>query len=125
MSRVSVTTQLIPYAGLLPVMTAPTVANDVVDGGRTALHVINGGGASITVTVVTPGVVDGDLPITDRVVTVPVGTTPTIIPLSSPNYRQTAASVDVTVPVNADVGRCYVNYSAVASVTRAVTGAAN
>lgn len=124
MTRVSVTTQSIPYAGLQPVMTAPTASNDVVDVGRVALHVINGGGASITVTIITPGVLDTDLAVADRVVTVPVGTTPTIIPLNSPNYRQTAASVDVTVPVGADVGRAYVNYSAVASVTRAVTGAA-
>lgn len=121
MPRVSVTTQLIPFAGLLPTMTAPTASNDVVDVGRVALHVINGGGSPITVTVVTPGVVDGDLAITDRVVTVPVGTTPTIIPLNSPNYRQTAASADAVT----DAGRAYVNYSAVTSVTRAVTGASS
>jgi len=124
MTRVSVTTQLIPFAGLLPTMSAPTAGNDVVDVGRVALHVVNGGGAPITVTIVTPGVVDGDLPITDRAVTVPVGTVPTIIPLSSPNYRQTAASVDVTTPVGADIGRAYVNYSLITSVTRAVVGAA-
>lgn len=116
--RVPVTTQPITFAGLVPAHTAPTVDGDVVDVGRCHLSVINGGGAPITVTVQTPGVVDGDLPITDRVVTVPVGTTPKLIPLSSPNYRQTTASA--VLP--ADVGRAYVDYSAIASVTRAVVG---
>jgi hypothetical protein len=118
--RVPVTTQQVPYSGLVPAHTAPTVDGDVVDVGRCHLSVINGGGAPITVTVQTPGVVDGDLPITDRVVTVPVGTTPKIIPLNSVNYKQTPASA--VLP--ADAGRAYVDYSTIASVTRAVVGSA-
>jgi hypothetical protein len=114
--RVSVTSQLLPNSGLVPALTAPTVDGDVVDVGRAVLWVLNGAGASITVTIVTPGTVDGDLAIADRVVTVPVGTTPTLIPLGSTNYRQTAASASLP----ADVNRAYVNYSAIASVTRAV-----
>jgi hypothetical protein len=116
--RISVVTQAVPYAGLVPVHTAPTIDGDVVDVGRCHLSVINGSAASITVTIQTPGVVDGDLPITDRIVTVPVGTTPKYIPLNSANYRQTTASA--VLP--ADVGRAYVDYSAIASVTRAVVG---
>ena len=42
----------------------------------------------------------------------------TMIPLTSPRYRQTADSVDSGQ--TGDVGRAYVNYSAVACVTRAV-----
>lgn len=117
MARVNVATQSATLAGLLPNHTAPTVDNDVVDvGGRVFLSVINGGGAPINVTVNTPEVVDGDLAIADRVVAVPVGTTPKLIPLSSNHYKQTAASAAQA----ADIGRAYVDYSAVASVTRAV-----
>jgi hypothetical protein len=94
-----------------------SVDGDVVDVGRTFLSVINGGGATITVTVQTPGVVDGDLAITDRVVSVPVGTTPKLIPLNSSNYRQPATAGS---PAGADAGKAYVDYSAIASVTRAV-----
>lgn len=111
-ARVSVTTQAMALAGLAPSHTAPTVDGDVVDVGRCFLSVINGGGASIQVTVQTPEVVDGDLTISDRVVTVPVGTTPKLIPLTSVHYKQPVGS--------ADAGRAYVDYSSVSSVTRAV-----
>jgi hypothetical protein len=111
--RVSVVTQPVPLAGLALVHTAPTVDGDIVDVGRgTFLSVINGGGAPITVTVQTPGVVDGDLAVADRVVTVPIGTTPKQIPLTSSNYKQPVG--------DANTGRALVDYSAVASVTRAV-----
>lgn len=111
--RVSVASQPVPLAGLALNHTAPTVDGDVVDVGRgTFLSVINGGGASITVTVQTPGVVDGDLAIADRQVTVPVGTTPKLIPLTSNNYKQPVG--------DANAGCALVDYSAVASVTRAV-----
>jgi len=111
--RVSTTTQLATGAGLLPAHTAPTVDGDVVDvGNGYFLSVINGSGGSINVTVQTPGVIDGDLAIADRVVAVAVGTTPKLIPLNSTQYKQLSGS--------ADVGRAYVDYSAVASVTRAV-----
>ena len=112
MARVSQTTQVATYPGLLPNHTAPTVDGDIVDvDSKTFLSVINGGGAPINVTVVTPEVVDGDLAIADRVVAVPVGTTPKLIPLSSNHYKQQSG---------ADAGRAYVDYSAIASVTRAV-----
>jgi hypothetical protein len=117
MARVPVTTQALPNSGLAPAHTAPTVDGDVVDVGRCFLSVINGGGASINVTVLTPGVVDGDLAVADRVVAVPVGTTPKLIPLTSPNYRQPSSA-------GADAGRAYVDYSAIASVTRAVVSLA-
>lgn len=111
--RVSQTTQLATGAGLLASHTAPTVDGDVVDvSNGVFLSVINGGGGSINVTVQTPGTVDGDLAVADRVVAVPVGTTPKLIPLNSQAYKQPTGS--------ADVGRAYVDYSAVASVTRAV-----
>jgi hypothetical protein len=103
-----------PLSGLLPSHTAVTADGDIVDVGKNFLSVINGGAGPITVTIQTPGVVDGDLAIADREVTVPVGTTPKLIPLTSPNYRQPADSVNA--------GRALVDYSAITSVTRAVVG---
>jgi hypothetical protein len=118
MTRVNVTTQAVPLAGLAPVLTAPTASNDVVDIGNCALLVSNASGASINVTIVVPGLVDGDLVVGPRVVAVAAAAVNKMIPLTSPRYRQTEASVDSGQA--ADVGRAYVNYSAVASVTRAV-----
>lgn len=112
-ARLTPATQPMTLGGLLPTYSAVSADGDVAEVGRTFLSVINGGGAPITVTVQTPGVVDGDLAIADRVVTVPVGTTPKLIPLTSTNYRQPVAAV-------ADAGKAYVDYSATTSVTRAV-----
>lgn len=113
MARQSVTTQPVPAVGLTLAHTAPNVDGDIVDVSRGAfLSVINGGAGPITVTVQTPGLVDGDLAVADRVVTVPVGTTPKLIPLTSVHYRQPVG--------DANAGRALVDYSAVTSVTRAV-----
>lgn len=114
--RATPASQTLAYPGLVPVHSAVTADGDVAEVGRTFLSVINGGGAPITVTIQTPGVVDGDLAIADRVIAVPVGTTPKLIPLNSAQYRRTVA--DAVLP--ADVGKAYVDYSATASVTRAV-----
>lgn len=119
MARVSVATQPVTLAGVAVVLTAPTAANDVVDIGRNALRVNNASGASITVTIVVPELVDGDLAVGPRVVTVAAGAAKDIS-LASPHYRQTADSVDSGQ--TADINRAYVNYSAIASVTRAVVG---
>lgn len=117
MTRVNVTTQVVPLAGLAPTLTAPTASNDVVDVGRCALMVDNASGASINVTIVMPELVDGDITIGPRVVAVAAGANK-LIPLTSTRYKQTADTVDSGQ--TGDVGRAYVNYSAVSSVTRAV-----
>jgi hypothetical protein len=115
-ARLTPAAQSLVYPGLAATHSAVSADGDVVDVGRTFLSVINGGGAPINVTIQTPETVDGDLAIAERVVAVPVGTTPKLIPLNSPHYRQTAA----TAVLPADVGKAYVDYSATASVTRAV-----
>jgi hypothetical protein len=113
MARISVVTQAAPFAGLAPNHTAPNVDGDIVDvAAGTFLSVINGGAAPINVTVVTPEVVDGDLAIADRIVAVPVSTTPKLIPLTSVHYRQPVGDLHA--------GRALVDYSAITSVTRAV-----
>jgi hypothetical protein len=116
MARATPAAQALTYPGLAPAHTAATVDGDIVPVGRVFLSVINGGGSPINVTVQTPEVVDGDLAIADRVVAVPVGTTPKLIPLNSPHYAQTITSALVA----ADVGKAYVDYSAITSVTRAL-----
>lgn len=110
MARSAVTPQTVTSSGLVP---ATEPAN--VDGhsftpkpGR-ALRVTNGSAASVNVTVVTPGVADGDLPIPDRVVAVAAGTTRYFAGLG-PVFRQADGTV-------------HINYSAVASVTVALLDA--
>lgn len=114
MARVDVTTQAMPLAGLVPVLTAPTVDGDVVDVGRCFLYVA-AGATAVTVTIETPETVDGDLAITDRVVNVASNAT-AMIPLTSTHYRQ----LTTTATQTADVGRAYVDYSNETTVTRAV-----
>lgn len=114
MARVSQTSQPIVKTGLVPVMTAPTSGSgngDIIDTGRVMLMVINGGGSSITVTVITPIQVDS-LDVVDLAVTVAAGATKLIGPFSAATFGQPVGS--------ADAGRAYVEYSDVTSVTRAV-----
>lgn len=113
MARLSPATQVATSAGLAPAHTAPNVDGDIVDVDRGVfLSVINGAAAPINVTVQTPGLVDGDLAVADRVVAVPVSTTPKLIPLTSNAYRQPVG--------DANAGNALVDYSAVTSITRAV-----
>lgn len=59
-------------SGLNPTAHAASAGGDTVPADVT-LRVINGGAGSTTLTLVTPGVVDGDLPVGDRAVVVPAG----------------------------------------------------
>jgi hypothetical protein len=77
-----------------------------VTGSDVRLYVKNGSGSSVTVTLATPGTVDGDLAIADRTVTVAAGAT-TAIPMTD-LYR------------NPSTGVASITYSAVTTVTVAV-----
>lgn len=111
MPRSTPATQVIPDEGLAANMTQPDALGDIVDcGGNEVLTVENGSGGSITVTLVTPSAPYG-LALADRAVTVAAGTTKDI-PLRR-YYRQPADAGE-------GPGKCLVNYSAVADVTRAV-----
>jgi hypothetical protein len=111
-ARLTPATQTVPLAGLAVALTGPSVDGDVVDVGPGIFLVVNNGsGGSINVTVQTPGTVDGDLAVPERIVAVAAGVR-TLIPLTSKQYKR-AAGV-------ADAGKAYVDYSAVASVTRGV-----
>lgn len=113
MARASQTTQQIVRTGLTPALTAPTADGDIVDCGNVALMVTNGSGSSINVTVQATASLDG-LDVADLVVAVAAGATRLIGPLPVRTFGQPSGS--------ADAGRAYVDYSAVASVTRAVVG---
>lgn len=109
MPRTVITPQAVGSAGVVPATEAANVlGNSVVPAAAgTALRVTNGSGGSINVTVQTPGVVDNDLALPDRVVAVAAGATKYIAGLANPVYRQSDGTV-------------LVDYSAVTTVTVAV-----
>jgi hypothetical protein len=111
MARSTPATQDITADGLAAVMTAPNADGDIVDCGTGMfMTVANGSGASVTVTLQTPGTVHG-LDIADRAITVAAGAAKDI-PL--PRYLRQPA--DATT----GAGKALVDFSAVADVTRAV-----
>lgn len=112
MARTSVPTQQITRAGVAPALTGPPADGDIVDTGAVALWVDNGGAAPVTVTVPSPITYDG-LDLEPLVVSVPAGGFRMIGPLPARTFAQPADA-----PVGAN--RALVDYSAVASVTRAV-----
>ncbi|MGW3674635.1 hypothetical protein [Streptomyces sp. NPDC005166] len=95
--------QPVTTAGLAPTYTSASAGGDQAPvGGGYFLEVRNGGGASITVTVVTPGTYKG-FAIADAALVIPAAGSG-VIPLDSV-YR------------NPSTGRADITYSAVTSVT--------
>lgn len=108
MPRTAITPQVVTTTGLSVTYAAANVDGNSITSPATRrdLTVKNGSAASINVTIPTPGQVDG-LDIADRVITVPAGAEMRIR-TDSLAYRQTDGSM-------------HINYSAVTSVTVAVT----
>lgn len=99
--------QAVPHAGLSPTYAAATAGGDAaITGTGLVLHVKNGDTVAHTVTLVTPGTVDG-LAVTDRAVTVAGSGGDQYIPLLD-LYR------------NPSTGLASITYDAVTSVTVAV-----
>lgn len=98
--------QRVALSGLAPTYASATSGGDTAPvGGGLRLHVFNGSGAAVTVTVVTPGTIDG-LSIGDAALVVP-------------------ASGHGVIPLNAvyrdpTTGRANITYSAVTTVSVAV-----
>jgi len=111
MARIAVTTQAVGRAGAATTYTGPNVDGDIVDIGRVALHVKNGSGSPITVTVQTPVQIEG-LDLAELTVSVPAAGERFIGPLPASVFAQPVG--------NANAGKALVDYSAVTSVTRAV-----
>lgn len=104
MPRTLITPQKVVSTGLAVVTEAANVlGNSVQQSPDRWLQVTNGSGGSINVTVQTPGIVDGDLAVPDRVVAVPAAATRHIA-VGNAAYRQPDGTVNI-------------DYSAVASVT--------
>lgn len=82
------TTQQMTSAGAAITLASAAAGGDTADvsNGRTFLWCKNGGGSSITVTLTTPGTIDGDLAVADRAVTVANGAEKLIGPLSPVVY---------------------------------------
>lgn len=111
MARTILVAQPATDAGLTPAYTAADAANGMTYRlvPHRALHVKNGGGSSITVTIITPLTVNG-LAVADRTVTVAAGGE-TVISLGVDNAYQQAD------------GTAYVDFSSATSVTVAVIDA--
>ena len=78
--------QRVVDTGLAPVYTAVSAADDV-ECDDVVVHVKNGNAAVCNVTIVTPGSIDGDLAVPDRVVAVPAGTDKFIGPFPSKIFK--------------------------------------
>lgn len=113
MPRTTLSKQLFTDAGLGPTYVAPDASGAILPGdGRTVLHVKNGGGSPITVTVQTPEKRSG-LDVAERQVTVPNGGDRFVGPFPIETYNRD------TTP---DQGTVYVDFSSVTSVTVAALG---
>ena len=96
MAREALTLQSIVRGGLEPAYTAANADGHSVtnDGKRTFVHVNNGSGSEVTITIDTPGTVDG-LAISDREVAVPAGEERMIGPFPTDWYNQSDGTVHV------------------------------
>lgn len=96
MAAGSLTTQVVPNAGLAITTSTPTATDgDTCQTGPGIFYYVNNGsGSSITVTLTTPGTVDG-LAISDRSVTVAASAT-TLIPLTNLYRDPTTGKATVT-----------------------------
>jgi hypothetical protein len=108
MPRSVLAPQDVTLAGINPVYSAANAAGHWVEPGvKAVLHIKNGGGSSVTVTIPTPGTVSG-LAITDRTVTVPAAGE-MVVSIDSEAYAQPG-----------DLNRVYIDFSSATSVTVAL-----
>lgn len=95
MARTPLATQTIVTAGIVPAYTNANVdGHSVANRGRTFLHVKNGSGASINVTLVTAATVGGRA-VADDVVAVGAGAEKMIGPFDETVYNAASGVVNV------------------------------
>ena len=104
MARGVLTVQQIARAGLVPAYVAgDALGHEFLNDGKTFVHVKNGSASPITVTIPTPGQVDG-LDVAERTVSVAATSEKIIGPFPTTTYNQSGNKV-------------YVDLSAVVTVT--------
>lgn len=107
MARTTLDVQTLSRDGIDPSYEAANAdGEEVANSGRMFIHVQNGGGGSITVTIQTPGTVDG-LAVADREVSIGAGNDKMIGPFPPATYNQDPGETDTV----------YVDFSGVSSVT--------
>lgn len=100
----AINAQVVTRSGLAPSYAAASAGGDYFqNSGSEVLHVKNGSGSSVTVTIITQATVDG-MAVTDRTVAVPAGADRMIGPFPAGTY-------------NDGDGRVQITYSATTSVT--------
>lgn len=97
------TVQTVVRAGVTPTDNAVASSDEFANDGHTILIVTNGSGGSLTVTITTPGTVDG-LAVADRTVSIANGAKKAIGPFTKSLYNDSDGNVTV-------------GYSATTSVT--------
>lgn len=102
MARTAITPQQVTSAGLTPATEPANVDGNSIPQG-VALQVTNGDASSIDVTIPTPGSIDGDLPLPDRIVSVAAGATVLIGRLGGVFHQ--------------DDNTIHIDYTAITSVT--------
>lgn len=104
MPRTALTVQSTSRDGLTATYSAGDATNDHEfdnSGQNVVLHVKNGGGSGITVTIVTPGTVDG-LAIADKAVSVGAGVEMFIGPFNNSQYGSGTNSRSVYFDLDTD-----------------------
>jgi len=106
----AMTTNTVPLQGLRfdNLLAAVSASDDCEAGPGLYLIVKNANASACTVTLVTPGLIDGDLAIADRTVSVPATTGYTIIPVTSSYRDPTTGRATITYSVTATVTSCVV-----------------
>lgn len=95
MARTALATQQIARTGVVPSYTSANAdGHSVANRGRTFVHVKNGGGGSINVTLVTPVTVGGRA-VGDDVIAVAAGAEKMIGPFQESVYNNTDGTVSV------------------------------
>lgn len=102
MARTAITPQKVTTSGVEPATEPANVDGNSIPAGR-VLRVTNGSASAVDVTAVTPGLIDGDLALPDRVVSVAAGAT-AYLGGHGAVYHQSDGTI-------------HFNYSAVTSVT--------
>lgn len=90
--------------GLTPTSNAVASSDDFANTGKIVVRVTNGSGSLLTITITSTAVIDTDLAVADRTITVANGATKFIGPFSTSTYSTTCTlAYDQTTSVVAEV----------------------